>query len=187
MAVTFTPVDTRDLYIKEIKAGNVQIAPDYLSSLTDRLNRDANGDAPSVATNDVDATLARLQELADKDGLAVLDPSDATDQNAFFVAKDFADENSLTTLSDLGALDEPITRAAAEDCADRSDGAIGLEKTYGLDIRQVLPLGFGTQQTKKSVLDGESHLDQAGTTDGSLDAQGLALLEDDKACSTPRT
>jgi len=51
----------------------------------------------------------------------------------------------------------------------------------------VLPLGFGTQQTKKSVLDGESHLDQAGTTDGSLDAQGLALLEDDKACSTPRT
>jgi len=80
VAVTFTPVDTRDLYIKEIKAGNVQIAPDYLSSLTDRLNRDANGDAPSVATNDVDAVgdlfasgvLNAMQQIGGSLGLAIL-------------------------------------------------------------------------------------------------------------------
>lgn len=62
----------------------------------------------------------------------------------------------------------------------RADCKVGLEKTYGLEIEKVLPTGFGTPQTIKSVTDGESQLGLVATSDGSLDQQGLVILEDDK-------
>ena len=44
-----------------LEKGRVQVAGDYLSSLTETLNRTANGDdAAPVASSDVQATLAQL-------------------------------------------------------------------------------------------------------------------------------
>lgn len=180
--VTFKKVATRNLYMPQLESGNVDIVPEYLSSATDYLTQQAHGaDAPSVATSDVGATLAKFKALGAKKGLDALEPSNATDQNAFFVTKKFADSKSLKSLSDLAALNQPIRLAAASDCPDRGDCAKGLKSTYGLDIKQVLPLGFGTTQTKDSVLKGESLLGQSGTTDGTLDTLGLVLLADDKS------
>jgi osmoprotectant transport system substrate-binding protein len=175
------PVKTRDLYLPGLVKGSIQVVPEYLSSITDAVNQQVNGaDAASPATADVDKTLATLKSLGAKTGLDALTPSQATDQNAFAVSKKFADANNLTTLSDLAAMGKPITLAAASDCPDRTDCKIGLEKTYGLKIKKVLPLGFGTTQTKNSVLKGESQLGLVGTTDGSLDQLGLVILDDDK-------
>jgi osmoprotectant transport system substrate-binding protein len=44
----------------------------------------------------------------------------------------------------------------------------------------VLPLGYASDQTYQSVLDGESELGETSTTDGTLESQGLVVLEDDK-------
>ena len=44
----------------------------------------------------------------------------------------------------------------------------------------MLPLGYASDQTYQSVLSGESELGETSTTDGTLDAQGLVVLEDDK-------
>ena len=62
----------------------------------------------------------------------------------------------------------------------RPNCQIGLEKTYGLKISQVLPLGFGTPQGKQAVLTGKADVVETGTTDATLDSQGLVLLKDDK-------
>ncbi len=121
-----------------------------------------------------------LNELLQPDGLVALEPAEATDQNAFATTTDYAEENDLTTLTDLGELGEPITLAASEDCSSRPDCAIGLDKTYGIDIEKILPLGFGTPQTKDSVTSGESQLGLVGTSDGSLEELGLVILEDDQ-------
>ena len=45
----------------------------------------------------------------------------------------------------------------------------------------MLPLGYASDQTYQSVLDGESELGETSTTDGTLESQGLVVLEDDKA------
>lgn len=179
--VTTNLVQTRDIYIKGLGSGEIQVVPEYLAGITDFLNTEANGDnAESVSTNDPDATLAALEPLAKAKGIAMLDPSEATDQNAFFVTQDFADANNVTTLSDLAALDMPITLAAPPDCKGRSDCEGGLSSVYGLDITEIIPTGFGGAATLDSVKKGESDLGETGTTDGSLAAQGLVLLEDDK-------
>jgi osmoprotectant transport system substrate-binding protein len=174
-------VTTRDVYLPELAKGNVDIVPDYLAGITDFLNTEANGpDAELVSSNDPDATLAALEPLADAKGIAILPPSEATDQNAFFVTTEFAEQNDLETLSDFAALGQPIKLGGPEDCAGRSDCQGGLETVYGFEITELVPLGFGSPQVKDAVTNGEVQLGETGTTDGTLGELGLTLLEDDK-------
>jgi osmoprotectant transport system substrate-binding protein len=174
-------VTTRDVYVPELSGGEVDIVPDYLAGLTDFLNTEANGpDADLVSSNDPDETLAALEPLAEAKGIAILPPSEATDQNAFFVTTEFAEANGLETLSDLAALGQPLKLGGPEDCAGRADCLGGLEGVYGLDITELVPLGFGSPQVKDAVLNGEVQLGETGTTDGTLGELGLTLLEDDK-------
>lgn len=174
-------VTTRDVYLPELAGGNVDIVPDYLAGITDFLNSEANGpDAELVSSNDVDETLAALEPLAEAQGIAILPPSEATNQNAFFVTTEFAEANDLETLSDFAALGQPIKLGGPEDCAGRADCQGGLESVYGFEITELVPLGFGSPQVKDAVLNGEVQLGETGTTDGTLGEMGLTLLEDDK-------
>lgn len=171
----------RDIYLDPLSQGDVQVSADYLSSLTEALNRKANGDdAEPVAGPDTDATLAELEKLAEQFGITPLEPAVAEDANAYAVTKEFAEENDLTTLSDLGELDRPIALAANSDCPDRPDCALGLESVYGIELSKVEPLGFGSADTKNALQKGQVQLGQVGTTDGSLESMDLVVLEDDQ-------
>ena len=171
----------RDIYLDPLEKGDVQISADYLSSLTEALNRKANGeDAAPVASPDTDATLAELKTLAGKYGITPLEPAEAQDANAYAVTKDYAEQNNLTTLSDLGKLGKPIALAANSDCSERPDCGKGLTSVYGIKLSKIEPLGFGSADTKNALTKGEVQLGQVGTTDGSLDAAGIVVLEDDK-------
>lgn len=174
-------VDTRDIYFDQLSGGDVDVVPDYLAGIGDYLNIQANGpDAKPITSNSPDESLDAIGPLAKDAGITLLQPAEASNQNGYAVTEDFAKENDLKTLSDLGKLDESITLAAAPDCEDRMDCAKGLEKVYGIDIEKVLPLGFGGAPTLDSVQNGESDLGQFGTTDPTVEAAGLVFLEDDK-------
>lgn len=180
--VSATLVDTRDLYVGGLGSGDYDLATEYVAGIADFLNVQENGeDAESITTSDPDETLEALQPLTEAAGITMLEPSEATDANAYFVTQDFADENSLTTLSDLADLGEPVVLAAAPDCEGRPDCEAGLEDVYGIDIAEVLPLGYGDPATKSAVESGEAQLGQSGTSDGTLAEAGFVLLEDDMA------
>ncbi len=179
--VTLKLVESRDVYAPEMQKGKVDISADYLSSMTEFLNKQENGpDAETVASPDPEATVQELTALAEPTGIEPLQPAEAQNANAFAVTEEFAEKNGVETLSDLAGLDQPIALAAAEDCSQRTDCEIGLEKTYGLDITKVEPLGFGTPGTKDALKEGEVQLGQVGTSDATLESLGLVLLEDDK-------
>ncbi len=171
----------RDIYLGPLKKGDVQVSADYLSSLTEALNRNVNGDdAATVATPDVQATLAQLKTFGEKEGITPLEPAKAEDANAYAVTKDFAEKNNLTTLSDLGKLGKPVALAANSDCSERPDCGKGLTSVYGIKLSKIEPLGFGSTDTKDALAKGEVQLGQVGTSDGSLDKLGLVVLQDDK-------
>jgi osmoprotectant transport system substrate-binding protein len=171
----------RSVYLKPLENDEVQVSADYLSSMTEELNRQANGEnAPSVATSDVQATLSKLNDLAKPVGLVALEPAQAQDANAYAVTKDFAAKNHVTTLSDLGKLGRPVTLAANSDCKERPDCGKGLTSVYGIKLSKIEPLGFGSPQTKQAAVKGEVDVAQVGTTDASLDSLGLVILTDDK-------
>jgi osmoprotectant transport system substrate-binding protein len=179
--VEVKPVENRELYAPELESGSIDVVPEYAATMAEFLNLDENGpDAEPVATGDVEETVEALRELAEPRGLEVLEPAEAANQNAFFVTEDFAGENDLASLSDLGALGEPVVLAGTQECPERPKCELGLEQTYGIEVTEDLPLGFGTPQNKQAVVDGEAQLGLSGTTDGTLEAQGLVVLEDDK-------
>lgn len=174
-------VDTRDVYIKELQSGGVDVAPEYVGALADFLNVTQNGeDAETVTSPDPTESLNALEPLADKANITLLEPAEASDQNAFAVTQEFAEQNDLATLSDLGALGQPIVLAAAPDCKGRTDCEAGLTEEYGIDITKVLPLGYGSPQAIDSVKNGESQLAEVATTQSNVTAEGLVILEDDK-------
>jgi osmoprotectant transport system substrate-binding protein len=171
----------RDIYLGPLQKGDVQVSADYLSSMTEALNRKANGDdAAPVAGPDVEKTAAELKTLGAKYDITPLKPAKAEDANAYAVTKDYAEKNNLTTLSDLGKLGKPIELAANSDCSERPDCGKGLKSVYGIKLTKIEPLGFGSNDTKNALSQGEVQLGQVGTTDGSLDQKGLVVLEDDK-------
>ena len=172
-------VKSRDQYLGELTKGNVDVVPEYTGGIVDLLNTLENGaDAKPLTTPDAQESIDAAQSLLEKNNVTLLDPSEATDTNAFFVTKKYSEDNGVTKLSDLEG--KSVVLAGAPDCEGRTDCEGGLTKTYGIDVTKVIPTGFGGAATYKSVLDDESQLGLTATTDGSLDSQGLVLLEDDK-------
>jgi osmoprotectant transport system substrate-binding protein len=178
---TLKGVGDRAIYAGELERGQAHVAPEYVSSMTEFLNREINGaDAEVLASPDVDETTDKLEELAAQKGMTPLEPAEAEDANAFAVTRKFSEANDVTTLSDLGELGEPVGLAAAPDCPDRPDCQLGLEEVYGIQISAFQPLGFGSAQTKDALTSGEVELGQVGTSDGQIEQLALVVLEDDQ-------
>jgi osmoprotectant transport system substrate-binding protein len=171
-------VDTRDVYMK-IFPSQVDIVPEYTGSIVEFLNGSYNGaNAKPITVSDPQKTIDKAKPLLDKAHITLLNPSAATDTNAFFVTKKYSDDNGVKTLSDLKG--KSVVLAAAPDCQGRLDCEGGLSSAYGIHITKILPLGYASPQTYKSVIDGESQLGETSTTDGTLESQGLVLLPDDQ-------
>ncbi|MEU6390071.1 ABC transporter substrate-binding protein [Streptomyces sp. NPDC046939] len=174
-------VENREIYEPQLAKGAIDVVPEYAATLAEFLNLKKNGSsAKPVASSDVDATVAALRKLAEPEGLKVLDPGEAVDQNAFAVSESFAKKHGLKTLSDLGKSGEKVRIAAGDECEKRPFCAPGLEKTYGIDVTGIDPKGVGTTQSKQAVKNGTDQLVLTTTTDATLKNFGLVLLEDDK-------
>lgn len=171
-------VGTRDVYMK-IFPSKLDVVPEYTGAIVEFLNGTYNGsNAKPITVADPQKTIDKAKPLLDKAGITLLNPSAATDTNAFFVTKKYSDDNNVHTLSDLKG--KSVTLAAAPDCKGRLDCEGGLSSAYGIHITKILPLGYASQQTYDSVVKGESQLGETSTTDGTLASQGLVLLADDQ-------
>jgi osmoprotectant transport system substrate-binding protein len=171
-------VDARDAYMATFPK-SIDIVPEYVGGIVNFLNAAENGDdAEPLTAGDGQALADQGKDLLEKQGITLLDLSEATDTNAFFVTQDFAKAQGVTKLSDLKGVQ--VALAAAPDCEGRLDCEGGLTDQYGIDVTEVLPLGYASDQTYQSVIDNESQLGETSTTDGTLDSQGLVVLEDDK-------
>jgi osmoprotectant transport system substrate-binding protein len=172
-------VGTRDIYMK-IFPKKIDVVPEYVGAIVEFLNGTYNGaNAKPITVSSPQKTISKAQPLLKKAGITLLKPSPATDSNAFFVSKQYAQQNgNLTKLSQLKG--KSVVLAAAPDCKGRLDCEGGLSSAYGIKITKILPLGYASQQTYDSVLKGESQLGETSTTDGTLQSQGLVLLADDQ-------
>jgi osmoprotectant transport system substrate-binding protein len=162
-------------------AGGVDVVPEYLSTFTEFLNTKANGKgAAPKASPDVTATLAAAKDLGGKVGITVLDPSQATDENAFAVTKDFATKNNLTKLSDLASYTGSLILGGPAECPQRPYCEPGLQNTYGIKFASFTTLDAGGPLTKKALQQGKIQLGLVFSSDAGIDVFGLKVLEDDK-------
>ncbi len=172
---TVKPVTNREVYLPALQRGEVQVAAEYVGTLTEFLNKKKNGpDAPALASGDLDATVAALTPLAEATGLTVLTPAKAQDQNAFAVTRTFAEAHDLTTLSDLEGFDGDLVLGGPPECPTRPFCQPGLEKTYGIEFSEFVALDAGGPLTKEALKQGKVQVGLVFSSDGSLSSAAPA-------------
>lgn len=174
--------DSREVYYPALKKGKLQVVPEYAATLTDFINQADNGaNAPSKASGEIATTMAALKaELPSN--LAVLNPATATDTNSFAVTKTFATANNLKTMSDLAAYSQshPLKLAGPPECTSRPFCEPGLKQTYGMKISGFQQTDAGGPLTVKAITSGKVNFGLVFSSDATVIAKGLVVLQDDK-------
>ncbi|HEX2575758.1 MAG TPA: ABC transporter substrate-binding protein [Aquihabitans sp.] len=165
------PIGTRTQIFAALTGGDVDLVLDYQGSATVELGGEASSDA--------DETYEALTTALEEQDLQAAAKSDAVDANALVALASWAEENEVTTISDLADLDGPLTLGGAPECAERDDCLLGYEgDTYGLDL-EFTAVDYGPPLVAALEAD-EIQLAQYGTTAPEISDGTIVVLEDDQ-------
>jgi osmoprotectant transport system substrate-binding protein len=163
-------IGSRDVYIKALQDGSIDIVPEYTGSLLTFLK----GTAPS---QEPDAVYTALKQTLPA-GLVVLDKSTAEDKNSMVVTKDTQAKYSLKSIADLAAHQADITVAAPPEFQTRQQGLVGLKSEYSFTPANFLPLKGAA--IVNALKNGQAQAANIFSTDPSIPANGFVTLEDPK-------
>ncbi|NLJ54066.1 MAG: ABC transporter substrate-binding protein [Intrasporangiaceae bacterium] len=170
-ATTNTGIGSREIYIRALQDGSVDVIPEYTGALGFFLDE-------SFSETDPDAVYAAVQELL-PDGLTVLEKSNAENNDSVAVTRETADEYGLTAIGDLADVAGEMTFAAPPEFQERPQGLPGLEETYGLTFQAFQPLR-GTALVQ-ALVNGQVDAANIFTTDPAIVVNDLVVLEDTEA------
>ncbi|WP_212825781.1 glycine betaine ABC transporter substrate-binding protein [Polymorphospora rubra] len=169
--VTVQQIGNRELYEPALEKGEVQVVPEYAATMADFLNGKVNGaNAPAVSSPDLDQTVTGLKTVGDPVGITFGKPSQAQNQNAFAVTKEFADRYGVTTLSDLASKcsGSATVLAGPPECPQRPKCQAGLIEVYDFRAGSFSSLDAGGPQTKSALTSGTVSVGLVFSSDGAL-------------------
>lgn len=110
--------------------------------------------------------------------LELLNPLGFNNTYAMGVTKETAEKYNLKTVSDLAKVASELVIGPTIEFPNREDGLIGLEKAYNMKFKDVKPLDGSLRYT--ALVNNETQVADAFTTDGLIEKFDLTILEDDK-------
>jgi osmoprotectant transport system substrate-binding protein len=161
----------RDQVYPGLENDDLDIIIDYTGSAARFLDPEATPSADSDETYDA---LTGVLEDAD---LVAYDYSPAEDANALVALKSWAEDNDVTTISDLADVGS-IKLGGAEDCRERADCLVGYQDVYGLEFSDFVAITYGPPLTE-ALEAGEVQVAQYQTTAPQLASGDFVELEDD--------
>lgn len=117
-------------------------------------------------------------EFSSKYKIAVLSPMSFNNTYSLAVTKDLASKYNLKTISDLAKVSKDLTISPTLEFVNRNDGLPGLLKAYNLEFKNTIAMDGSPRYT--ALLNNNSQVIDAFTTDGLLRKFNLTVLEDDK-------
>jgi osmoprotectant transport system substrate-binding protein len=165
-------LESREVRLPAMESGEIDIAPEYLASLLSVL------DPKATPTADPAEVASELEPLLAEKGLETLEPSDVVDTNAFVVTQETADENGLTTVSDLADVAGDMTLGGPPECPKRPFCIPGLKDVYDVEFGDFKALEYGATVT--ALEGGAIDVGLLFSTDGTIADKGFVVLEDDK-------
>lgn len=168
-------IGPRQQTIPALQDGSINLIPEYNGNLLAYYDTAYE----ERTTEDVDAA---LPDAVGADDLQVLDSAEAEDKDAYVVTKKTAEDNDLTAIGDLKAL-EPFSLASNPQFGELGYGIPGLRDVYGVgvDAGQVtfVPYeDFGGPDTVQALVDGTVQVADIYTTSPAIKAEDLVVLED---------
>ena len=161
---------SREIRLPAMESGEIDVAPEYFATLVSVLDPKAG----RVSTPE-DATAALEPLLADM-GLTVLEAAEAVDTNVFVVTPELAEK--YTSLSDLAPDAADLTLGGPAECPTRPYCIPGLKDVYGIEFGEFESLDYGPA-TVAALKEEAVDVALLFSTDGTIGAEGLVVLEDD--------
>lgn len=161
-----------------LKEGSVDLYPEYLG--TGYVNI-LNITEPNSNKEEVYNTVK--ERFSEDYNIEVLNPLGFNNTYAMAVTKETADKYNLKTTSDLAKVAKDLIIGPTIEFPNREDGLIGLEKTYNMKFKDVKPIDGALRYT--ALVNNETQVIDAFTTDGLIEKMKLVILEDDKEFFPP--
>ena len=111
--------------------------------------------------------------------VVVLDQSAFSNTQAIAVPRAYAEENGITTISQLAAVAGDLRIVGPSDFETRPDGLLGLQETYAAGFNDIEVVGVQPGLRFQALADGDADVVLAFSTDGPIAANDLVVLEDD--------
>ena len=169
-ASTKTNIGSREIYLKALEDGSVQVVPEYTGALALYYDKAFAKTEPNEVYDALKASLPK--------NLAVLAKSAAEDNDSIVMTKEGADKAGVKTLSELKGKTADLTLGAPPEFKDRAQGIPGLEKTYGITFKEFLPLKG--QALVQALKNGQVQAANIFSTDPSIVVNGFVTIADDK-------
>lgn len=164
-------IGQREAYLPELESGSIDLFPEYTGNLLQYWEPDTEARLADEVYEELAA--------ATPAGLRVLAQSPATDQDAYTVTREFAQQWDLSTIADLADVTEPLTLGGNSEAETRPYGPAGLASAYGIDGVAFTPVeDGGGPLTVKALRDGSIQLAIIYTADPSVAENDLVALED---------
>ena len=162
--------------------GQVDIYPEFTGTVLESLVEVPEELASQNLDSDETYTEA-VNLLKDQFEMTLLQPMAYQNTYALAVKKEFAEENGLTTISDLKKIENQIKAGFTLEFIDRTDGYAGIQERYGLDFPSVQSMEPALRY--QAINNGDINLLDAYSTDSELRQYGLVILEDDQGLFPP--
>lgn len=131
------------------------------------------------AISDSDKAYTAVKDYFDKNyALTWLKPMGFNNTYTLSVRKDTAEKYNLKTFSDLAKVSNTLTIGSTLEFNERQDGYPGIKKLYNMNFKNVKPVNGGLRYT--ALINKDSDVIDAFSTDGLLKAFDLVVLKDDK-------
>ncbi|MGW6175259.1 ABC transporter substrate-binding protein [Arthrobacter sp. NPDC055138] len=172
--VTTKPgIGSREVYVKAVEEGSVDVIPDYSGNLL--LFLDSGATAASAP--DVMAALP----AAMPEGLGVLEPAAAESKDAMVVTKATAEKHKLTSIEDMAPVCGDLVIGANPEFAEREYGLPGLKEHYNCVPKSFEPINdYGGPTTLNALITDKIQVADIYTTTPSIEDNDLVVLEDPK-------
>ena len=171
-------IGQREVYLPELRAGRVDVFPDYSGNLLQSL------DASSTATTsaEVEAALAKALPA----GLRALRAAPASDQDSYNVTRQSAERYQLVSLADLTRAPQPVRIGGNAELATRPYGPRGLTSHYGIETHLVAVEDSGGPLTRKALAEGTVLVADLYSSDPEIVSSGFVTLTDPKSMILPQ-
>lgn len=121
--------------------------------------------------------------LAEQYAMTLLEPMEYNNTYTLAVTPELAEENGLTTISDLIPIADQVRAGFTLEFSDRQDGYLGIQELYGLTFGDVVTMEPNLRYS--AVQSGDINMVDAYSTDSELEQYNLVVLEDDQSLFPP--
>jgi len=169
----------RELVLPAVRAGLVDVVPEYASSALDAIEPGS-----TVDRADEQAVVTALAAAVAPWETTLLEPSMASNENVVVVTSELAAEQGLRAVSDLAPFAGSLTIGGPPECPQRPRCLPGLAERYGLHFASFMPLATA-ELVARALTDGVVDVAVLFSTDAALAGGDLVALDDDRGLQPP--